>query len=667
MKKKSVAAVILMSFLMFSQSYAAPVCEYFDDIGFVYISGNAGSENANKTVSLMVKEKDNDPPDNDSMIYIADFKTDENGDYVYKFKINLGGQPGDYYIHTNIGGEISEKTELIKGEWLAVYSPVYDRDNNTISFHGLYKYESDNKDLRIKIKSGKLDSATDWDTDILYESGIPVNEENGLFRINISLAENNLTPGDYSFKIYDDTTACKKESEFEIFDINSVLNNINTYIKNKDASGLMEYTIGKLDILGLEDWEITQGVKVKDLTAGVFNLLINNNEDNIADIKELQTELKRAYATSLINNLTADDYDKAVDILFVSYKDIFDIEQFSYYQQYKNLSENNKKIALRKLYEKKEAFDSFGNCLDALSEGVLLTAINATEFWNQIQDIVTSNNDYFTVENIPIQVWKDISAKKPFESILEFEKECNDLKDKYNKASTKPSGGSGGSSGGSGMVITGRQTTVANENPPANFTESNNSSHNDNNEGNKNGITFTDVPKEHWAFDAVEYLYKNQIVNGVGNDLFLPDATLKREELIKMLVTAMGSAPVENEASFTDVDTSEWYAPYIAAAKNNGITYGKDDGSFGVGEALTREDAATLCYRALNYNTSEAEDNLNFDDKELISDYARAAVANMARLGIINGKGDGKFAPKAHCTRAEAAKIIFGILATVSK
>ena len=654
MKKICLATILSMGLLAFSNVYAAPVCEYFEDVGFIYISGSAGSDYAYKTVNIMLKEQDNDTPDDDSIIYIADTKTDENGNYVYKFKIDLDGAPEDYYVHTRVSGQRGEETDLVEGQWLAVNPPQYDRQNNEISFSGLYKYESDDKDLRIIIKSGELGDVTDWDTDILFESEISVNE-NGLYNIAVDLIENDLTPGTYCFRIYDDMTGCEYEEEFEIYDIDSVLEDINEYIDDEDASGLLTCITSKADILGLDVWEIAEGVGVEDLTEDVLTLLINN-DNNIADVGELQLEIQGAYATDLINNLDDEDYDGAREILFETFEDIFGIEQFSYYEQYEDLVEQElDEVVLDEICGKADGFKSFTEILDTLSEKTLITAINSTEFWNQIKDIVLANEDYFTIEDVPTKVWKKLSDEKPFDSISEFEEICAELEEENDKPSKKPSG----SGGGGGITIVGRPETVTDEKEPENFTNPE--------EFVADKTTFNDVSKEHWAYNSVEYLYGKQIVNGIGDNMFLPDETLKREELITMIVTAAGISPVEGEAAFTDVDSDKWYAGYIGAAKEKGITFGKGDGSFGVGEALTREDAAVLCYRAFIKDAGESADSLEFNDKELISDYAKQAVAEMVKLGIINGKTNGTFAPKDYCTRAEVAVILHGILESISK
>ncbi len=666
MKKLCLATIISMGLLAFTHAYAAPVCEYFEDIGFVYISGSAGSENANKTVNIIMKEQSNDTPDDSSLIYMADFKTDSNGDYVYKFKIKLKQKPENYYIQSRIGKQAIERSDLVKGEWLTADLPVYDRDNNKISFSGIYKYESDDKDLRIKIKSGKLTEITDWDSDIQFESDITV-KENGLFDIVVDLEDNNIVPGWYGYRIYDDITNCEVEAEFEIFDINSVLDDINTYIENKNVSELLVCIKSKADILGIDNWEITEGVKVDVLTTDILTLLVNN-DDNVADIKELQTEIRKAYATELINKLADSDYNGARDIIFKTFKDVFGIEQLSYYNEYKELKDNGMEETILASITA-GGFESFNKILSALSEKTLITAINSAEFWNQVQEIVSTNGDYFTLEDIPTSVWKDIGEERPFDTISAFEERCRELKGEESEgepeeepeeepSTSKPS------VGGGGVPVVGKPAIPTEEKAPENFSDSEDEAPAD--DVVNDVTTFSDVSKEHWAYEAVEYLYEKKIVNGTGDGVFNPGATLKREELIKMLVIATGNTP-DGEDSFTDVEKGRWYTGYIATAKALGITYGKSDGSFGIGEALTREDAAVLCFRALNIESDVSADELNFKDKDSISDYAKQAVAQMVKLGIINGKNDGNFAPKAYCTRAEAAKILYGILEGISK
>ena len=61
---------------------------------------------------------------------------------------------------------------------------------------------------------------------------------------------------------------------------------------------------------------------------------------------------------------------------------------------------------------------------------------------------------------------------------------------------------------------------------------------------------------------------------------------------------------------------------------------------------------------AVGKNLTAVSDS-SFTDADQISEYAQDAVYTLANAGIINGMGDGTFAPKANATRAQASVIIY--------
>ena len=98
----------------------------------------------------------------------------------------------------------------------------------------------------------------------------------------------------------------------------------------------------------------------------------------------------------------------------------------------------------------------------------------------------------------------------------------------------------------------------------------------------------------------------------------------------------------------------------MASAYQDGIVTGIDDGRFGTGRSLTRQDAAVILNRLLPADMdTEAEAESRFADDSQIAAYAKDAVYHMKRLGILNGRADGAFVPEDSLTRAEAAKMIF--------
>lgn len=174
---------------------------------------------------------------------------------------------------------------------------------------------------------------------------------------------------------------------------------------------------------------------------------------------------------------------------------------------------------------------------------------------------------------------------------------------------------------------------------------------------------FSDIFDYAWAKEAIEYLSSASIISGRANGIFAPSDNIKREEFAKIAVLAFADISNASPSQFADVSPDAWYAPYVASATHYSLVNGMGDGSFGVGNNITREDIAVILYRAAAANSiSLASAQLTFTDNHLISEYAKEAVSALAGSGIINGSPDGSFNPKAYATRAEAAKMVYAIL-----
>ena len=163
-----------------------------------------------------------------------------------------------------------------------------------------------------------------------------------------------------------------------------------------------------------------------------------------------------------------------------------------------------------------------------------------------------------------------------------------------------------------------------------------------------------DMSSAQWAETAVYELYNKGIINGTSESTFEPQREVKREEFIKMLDTLYEGS--YETVEFSDVDSSSWYAPFVAKAVNAGIIKGIDNNTFGTDRGVTREDMAVILVRILNTETLTSSDSFN-DDSD-ISAYAKDAVYTLKNMGIVSGTGEGNFEPKRVMTRAEAAVVI---------
>lgn len=181
-------------------------------------------------------------------------------------------------------------------------------------------------------------------------------------------------------------------------------------------------------------------------------------------------------------------------------------------------------------------------------------------------------------------------------------------------------------------------------------------------ENNSANVQFSDVSDGHWAYESIIGLANNGIVNGKGNNQFVPNDLVTREEFVKMVVAALELELVNSAGIFDDVDSGAWYSQYVNTAYYAGLVKGIDDSNFGVGDKITRQDAAVIISRAFNIT---GDNNLSFEDEADVSDYAYKAVAALSEKGIINGYSDGKFYPKNNATRAEIAKVLWSAINAV--
>ncbi len=170
---------------------------------------------------------------------------------------------------------------------------------------------------------------------------------------------------------------------------------------------------------------------------------------------------------------------------------------------------------------------------------------------------------------------------------------------------------------------------------------------------------FTDCNAQ-WYHEAVDFVVANGLMNGIGGGKFNPNGTMSRAMLATVLYRMAGSPQVDVETTFTDVPADSWYTDAIAWAESNGIVQGVGDGKFAPNAIVTREQLATILWRY----SGEPEGNADmtaFQDTDRISGYAKMAVVWAVEQGIFVGD-NGNLKPTAGTTRAEAACVIMRFL-----
>jgi len=179
--------------------------------------------------------------------------------------------------------------------------------------------------------------------------------------------------------------------------------------------------------------------------------------------------------------------------------------------------------------------------------------------------------------------------------------------------------------------------------------------------------TFTDLTG-HWAAGDINKMVALGLVDGVGPDIFAPNRNITRAEFAALLVRALGieAESVGQSGRFVDVATGKWYAGVINAAAKEGLVGGLSPDTFGPDRPITREQMAVMVGRALEYkgkkvNLADNEVSTRlavFNDRDSISNWAGTGVAAAVQTGIVGGRSENAFAPKANATRAEGAIMI---------
>lgn len=179
------------------------------------------------------------------------------------------------------------------------------------------------------------------------------------------------------------------------------------------------------------------------------------------------------------------------------------------------------------------------------------------------------------------------------------------------------------------------------------------------------GFSDVDMSKEYGA--AVKDLAGRGIINGYADGTFKPFADVTRGQVAKILANLL-ALDTQNvvDPKFTDVQQSDEYYSAIAALANEGIASGFADGSFGINQAITREQLATMLTAAYQLVNDTNDWTLPFTDIVKYSD-AYYAVGPLFEHNITKGITATTFGLKETVKRSQLALFIQRIEAMQAK
>ena len=180
---------------------------------------------------------------------------------------------------------------------------------------------------------------------------------------------------------------------------------------------------------------------------------------------------------------------------------------------------------------------------------------------------------------------------------------------------------------------------------------------------------YTDLDPQAWYHDGIHYCLEEGLMNGTGDGLFSPDATLTRAQAVTVL-WRLESEPVVNDAmEFADAAEGQWYSEAVRWAASEKIVEGYSDTVFGTDDAITRQQLAVILYRYAahkGYDVSAKGDLDAFADASEVSAWAYEAMQWAYGVGLMEGDA-GILNPTGDTRRCEFATMMMRFVENIAK
>lgn len=116
-------------------------------------------------------------------------------------------------------------------------------------------------------------------------------------------------------------------------------------------------------------------------------------------------------------------------------------------------------------------------------------------------------------------------------------------------------------------------------------------------------VTFSDVPAGHWAAKKIDMVASNKVLSGYGDGTFRGDKAMTRMEIalsLFHLLQGFGKDKGAANVAFSDVPRDHWGYEAVAAVCGKDIMSGYGDGTFRGDKNMTKNEAAIMMVAFLN-------------------------------------------------------------------
>lgn len=168
-------------------------------------------------------------------------------------------------------------------------------------------------------------------------------------------------------------------------------------------------------------------------------------------------------------------------------------------------------------------------------------------------------------------------------------------------------------------------------------------------------LEYSDVPRDHWAYSEIQRSGEIGFMSGMGDGTFGLGQNVTRAQFVSMLVRMFGWSASEG-TGFSDVALGDWYYSEVLTASDMGVL-DTTEAYFRPNDNITREEMAVMIIKALGYGEFAEEianDGVPFSDVTENKGYISLAY----EFGIISGRGGSIFDPNGTALREDAAAMM---------
>ncbi|MFC1600139.1 S-layer homology domain-containing protein [Patescibacteria group bacterium] len=178
-------------------------------------------------------------------------------------------------------------------------------------------------------------------------------------------------------------------------------------------------------------------------------------------------------------------------------------------------------------------------------------------------------------------------------------------------------------------------------------------------------FAFSDVPEDHPNYEAIQLLEYHNVIQGYPDGTFRPDQPVNRVEILKILLLGSDVDILDSfdDFSYSDTDSSQWYAEYLATADDMGIVGGYPDGSYQPLKTVNLVEALKMIYQT-HYKVNDLLPTLQayldgpYNDtkgENWFNSYLWAARNN----NLVTPDRDGNIHPNKELTRGDLAELMY--------